>query len=402
MSTLWYPYVQMKKKDDYPEVVSAKGVILNLKSGEYLIDATSSWWSVIHGYNHPRLNKALNEQIKKMAHVMLGGLTHEPAKLLADVLVEITPKGLNHVFFSDSGSVACEVAIKMAVQYYANQGRPEKMRLVALKKGYHGDTLGVMSVGTDDESMHAAFKHVLPTQFFVTPDDVKELETVFEHNHTVIAAFIVEPLMQGAGGFVLYSAEYLRQARVLCDRYDILFICDEVATGFGRLGKLFAINEAGVSPDIMVLGKGLTAGYIGHAATCASSKVFDAFYDDDPQKAFMHGPTFMGNPLACAVALESLALIKDTGVLAAVAHIETQLNKQLKNIESDYIKEIRIKGAMACIEVDNRVDMKRVQDEAKKQGVWLRPFGRFIYTMPAYIVSDAEIKKITDAMTHCL
>jgi adenosylmethionine---8-amino-7-oxononanoate aminotransferase len=402
MTSLWYPYTQMKTSTENDEVISAEGVYLSLKNGARLIDATSSWWSVIHGYNHPELNKALREQLKKMAHVMLGGLTHEPAKRLADKLVEITPEGLNHVFFSDSGSVACEVALKMAIQYYANQGSPQKKGFVALKKGYHGDTLGVMSVGTDDESMHAAFKHVLPTQIFVSPDNINELKEVLEKNSHQIAAFIVEPIMQGAGGFVLYSGEYLRAAKKLCDTYDVLFICDEVATGFGRLGELFAINEAGVSPDIMVLGKGLTAGYMGHAATCASSKVFHAFYDDDPQKAFMHGPTFMGNPLACALALKSIELLFKEKCLEKVNAIETQLKKDLQGFKSRYVKEIRIKGAMACIEVDSRVDMQTVQSRAKDMGVWLRPFGRFIYTMPPYIVTQSELKKITDAMTLCL
>jgi adenosylmethionine---8-amino-7-oxononanoate aminotransferase len=398
MTSLWYPYAQMKTQPENEEVVSAEGVYLTLKGGTQLIDATSSWWSVIHGYNHPKLNEAITSQVQKMSHVMLGGLSHEPAKKLAEKLVDITPEGLNHIFFSDSGSVACEVALKMAIQYYANQNQFNKKNFIALKKGYHGDTLGVMSVGTDDESMHAAFKHVLAEQHIVTPDDINELESLLKAEHKNIAGFIVEPLMQGAGGFILYSAKYLKEAKALCEKYDVLFICDEVATGFCRLGHLFGINEANISPDIMVLGKGLTAGYIGHAATCASSKVFNAFYSDDPNKAFMHGPTFMGNPLACAVALKSIELIEEENYLEKVSHIESKLNEYLKDFKSLPIIDIRIKGAMACIEVDETVDMGKVQAEAKKMGVWLRPFGRFIYTMPPYIVSDEELKRVVDAM----
>jgi len=391
---VWYPYTQMKHHEENLKVSHANGASLYLESGEELIDAISSWWCVIHGYNHPELNKAVSEQLSKVSHVMLGGLTHEPAESLARKLVNITPKGLEYVFFSDSGSVGCEVALKMAIQYWRNKGSETKKQFIALKGGYHGDTLGVMSVGTDDETMHAAFTHVLPKQYIVEPGNIGDLKNVLNEHHSEIAGMIVEPLMQGAAGFKLHSPEYIKQAKELCVNYNVLFIADEVATGFCRTGSLFAMDQTGVTPDIMVLGKGLTAGYIGLAATVASQDVFDAFYGDEAAKAFMHGPTFMGNPLACSVALKSIELIETQNTLQRVAEIEDILKAQLMSIKSEAIKEVRIFGAMACLEFyEGRLPLN-AQEVAKQEGVWLRPFGNVVYTMPPYCISDAQLEKI--------
>lgn len=392
--SVWYPYTQMKHREASLKVSHAEGAVLFLESGEALIDAISSWWCVIHGYNHPVLNTALSDQLHKVSHVMLGGLTHEPVEALAKKLVEITPNGLDHVFFSDSGSVGCEVALKMAIQYWKNKDQASKKQFVALKGGYHGDTLGVMSVGTDDETMHAAFTHVLPKQFIVEPGDVGQLESVLKSHHEDIAGMIVEPLMQGAAGFKLHSSQYIAQAKKLCEHYGVIFIADEVATGFGRTGTLFAMEKTGVSPDIMVLGKGLTAGYLGLAATLASHEIFDAFYSDEPSKAFMHGPTFMGNPLACAVALKSIELMDSQKVLSKVAKIEAHLTQSLSDIRSDNVKDIRILGAMACVEFYDGKCPKNAQEIARKKGVWLRPFGNVVYTMPPYCVSHSQLDTI--------
>jgi adenosylmethionine-8-amino-7-oxononanoate aminotransferase len=395
---VWYPYTQMKHHEKNLVVTSAKGAEITLDTGETLIDAVSSWWCVIHGYNHPELNQAVTDQLHRMSHVMLGGLTHNPAEALAEKLVEITPKELRHVFYSDSGSVGCEVGLKMAIQYWRNLGELKKKHFIALKGGYHGDTLGVMSVGTDDETMHAAFTHVLAKQHIVTPGDLKELESVLKEHHEQIAGMIVEPLMQGAAGFKLHSAEYISQAKALCETYNVLFIADEVATGFCRTGTLFAMNQTSVSPDIMVLGKGLTAGYIGLAATLASEKIFQAFYSDDASDAFMHGPTFMGNPLACAVALKSIELIESEETLKKVRHIETYLKKSLSTITSSAVKEVRVFGAMACLEFYDGKLPKNAQQVAKDHGVWLRPFGNVAYTMPPYCIADNQLESVCQVL----
>ena len=400
-NTLWYPYTQMKTAATPLDVDHAKGCSLFLKDGSVLTDAISSWWCVIHGYNHPELNKALTDQMEKIAHVMLGGLTHSPAKQLADKLVAITPEGINHVFFSDSGSVGCEVAMKLAIQYWKNKGQTKK-KFVVLKRGYHGDTLGVMSLGSDDETMHATFKDVVFPQFFVTPDDVDELDAVLKKHSQDIAGFFIEPIMQGAGGFYLHSPEYLQKAKMLCEQYDVLMIADEVATGFGRTGTLFAVEQAGITPDIMILGKALTGGYMGLAATCVTSEIFNAFYDDDSSKAFMHGPTFMGNPLACSVALKSIELFERHNTLKKIQTIETHLKKSLNHFSSPLVSDIRIKGAMACIEVTDENVLKEAQAFAVSNGVWLRPFGKFLYTMPAYVITEYELEKICEVMKQII
>lgn len=408
---IWYPYTQQKTMAEAYNVSSADGVYLNLADGRRVIDAISSWWCVIHGYNHPELNAAAIRQLNKMAHVMLGGLTHDPALELARTLVRITPAGLNHVFFSDSGSVGVEVALKMAIQYWQNLGEKEKVKILTLKKAYHGDTTGAMSVSDPEEGMHRLFSPLLLQQCFleaprmgVEPDaallksDIHHLESVLKHEHRRLAAFIVEPLMQAAGGFNMYAPEYLQAARDLCNRYNVLLIYDEVATGFGRTGAMFAAERAGAIPDIMILAKGLTAGYTAHAATLANDKVYTAFYDDDPAKAFMHGPTFMGNPLACAIALKSIQIFERDNYLEKINRIESQLKTELSGLTGEHVKDTRVLGATGVIEMTTPAALNGVTRFALDRGVWLRPFDRYLYTMPPYIISSAELKKITDVM----
>lgn len=410
-SSLWYPYAQMKNLEVNLEVVEAHGVYLTMSNGNTLVDAISSWWCVTHGYNHPELNQALMDQVAKVSHVMLGGLKNKATETLAETLVEITPAGLNHVFFSDSGSVGVEVAIKMALQYFFNQGNQDKTRIVALEKAYHGDTTACMSVCDPAEGMHKMFHGITPEQHFLPPprggyhasaetiaDDIHIAKQLFEQHGNQIAAMIVEPLMQAAGGFNFYSPEYLNQLKHLCEEHNILLIFDEVATGFGRTGKLFATNHTQISPDIMVLAKGLTAGYMGHAATIASSQVFESFLDDSISKAFMHGPTFMGNPAACAVANKAIEVFHRDNYLESISKIETTLKSQLLEFHHPAIENCRVLGATGVIEVKDEADLIGVQDFAAERGVWLRPFSKYLYTMPPYVITDQELIKITDTM----
>lgn len=408
MNTLWHPYTQMKTAPPPYEIASAKGVYLKIKNGPRLIDAIASWWCVIHGYNHPKLNKAVTAQLKKMAHIMLGGLTHEPAQTLADKLVQITPAGLNHVFFSDSGSVGVEIALKMALQYWQNKNQPEKNKFIAFKKAYHGDTFGAMAVCDPQEGMHRRFGSMLAKHIFLpAPDmglnpDPKKLQRAVTHlDHALkkhahhLAGCIIEPIVQAAGGFNFYAPEYLTALRRLCSKYNVLLITDEVATGFGRTGKLFACEHAEITPDIMILGKGLTAGYMGHAATLSTSEVFNAFYQDNSEAALMHGPTFMANPIACAVALKSIEIFKNKHYLKKIKKIETQLKKELSGIKSKSIKSHRILGAIGVIEVFDPKTLIGLQEFAFKHGVWLRPFGAYAYIMPSYTIAKKELNKIT-------
>ena len=405
--TVWYPYTQMQEMKPPQEVVSAQGVYLKLKDGTELIDAISSWWCMIHGYGHPALNSAIKDQVDILSHVMLGGIIHPMAQQLADKLVAITPEGLNHVFFSDSGSVGVEVAIKMAVQYWFNKAQPDKHKIVALRKAYHGDTCATMALSDPDYGFHKLFNGLVPDQLFVDQpqsgfrvdgvllrQELDGLERFFKKNHHNIAAFIVEPICQAVGGYHFHSGQYLQGARALCDRYNILLIFDEIATGFGRTGKMFAAEHANVSPDIMVLGKTLTGGYIGHAATLASTALFAAFLGKESQTAFMHGPTFMGNALACAVALKSIALIEENNLLSRVIQIETILTGVLLPIKSDKVKEVRVLGAIGVVEVYDSASLEKAQTIGIENGVWLRPFGPYLYVMPPYIISDIELKKV--------
>jgi adenosylmethionine-8-amino-7-oxononanoate aminotransferase len=412
--TLWLPYAQMRRVRPPQPVKSAQGPYLHLEDGRTLIDAVSSWWSVIHGYNHPELTEAARSQMDQVPHVMLGGLVHETTQQFADKLAAIAPGSLNHVFFGDSGSVGVEIALKMAVQYWQNQGYAQKQKIAALNKAYHGDTAGCMSVCDPEEGMHSLFAGIVPEQYFLeaprggieaaeaTVDaDVAGLEALFEKHHHALAAFIVEPLMQAAGGFNMYSPAYLQKARQLCDKYGVVLIYDEVATGFGRTGAMFAAERAGARPDIMVLGKGMTAGYASHSATIASSDVFDAFAGDTFETAFMHGPTFMGNAMTAAVALKGIELFERENYLDRIARIEAQLKRALLPLRDRghaRIADVRVLGATGVVEATDAKALAGLQDFAMNRGVWLRPFDRFAYTMPPYVVSDEDLASITGVL----
>ncbi len=415
-NALWFPYVQMGKIELPGQVISASGSRFTLEDGNELIDAISSWWCVIHGYNHPELNQAAHDQIDTFSHIMMGGLSHPFSKELADRLVDLSPEGLNHVFFADSGSVGVEIALKMALQYWHNLKIPGRTKFACLKNGYHGDTFGCMSVGEPDDAMQKAFPELLIPAIFVRPprlgsepyslqSAINELQFMFENHHRELAAFICEPMMQGYGGFNVYPAEYLKEIRKLCDKYNVLLILDEVATGLGRTGKMFASEHAGISPDINIVSKALTAGYLGMSATLASTKVFNAFVSDSNDDVFMHGPTFMGNALACRIALASLELIEKQGLQDA-CQIENWLNQNLHEMKVDEdpkhpqhgIIRKTIFGACAVIEVDDASRLEGLALWARNRGVWLRPIGPYLYTMPAYNMSYEDLTQVTDAM----
>ncbi|MGM0702694.1 MAG: adenosylmethionine--8-amino-7-oxononanoate transaminase [Pseudomonadota bacterium] len=414
-SPIWHPYAHLKNQRPAPRVVGGEGPYFRLESGERLLDATCSWWCMIHGYHHPRLIGAIQRQADELCHVMLGGLTHEPADRLARELVRVTPEGLNHVFYSDSGSVGMEVAMKMTVQYHRLCGKPDKHRMLSLMKAYHGDTAGCMAVCDPEEGMHALFAGYLPRHRFAPAPtapfdaepgavaaDLAALRKVLETHHQEIAALLMEPLLQAAGGLNMTSPHYLAGARALCDEFDVLLVFDEVATGFGRTGKLFASDHAEVAPDILVLSKGLTGGYLGHAATLANDRVHDAFVGDGPDHAFMHGPTFMGNPLACRVALESLAVFEEEDYLGRIATLNRVLQRELLEDGAlsthPAVVDVRVLGATAVIETRAADDLAGVGDWARGRGVWLRPIGRWLYTMPAYVTSPEELCCITATM----
>ncbi len=389
------------------EVVSAAGVRLRLADGRELIDAVASWWCVLHGYNHPSLNRAIEQQLGRFAHVMLGGLVHDGARRLADRLVSLYP-GMRACFFGDSGSVGVEIALKMAVQYWVNRGARGKSSFVALSGGYHGDTVGAMSVGEPDDLMTAAFSGLMRPQHFVPRPEgwpaknleacLDSLEATLKAHAGTLAAFICEPVLQGYGGFQPYDPEYLRRARALCDQYDVLMIFDEVATGFGRTGTLFACEHTGIAPDIAVLGKGLSAGYLGLSATLANERVYSAFFSPDPSKAFMHGPTFMGNALACAVALESLDLFFSQKRLDDVRRIEAVLREELGRFTHPQVREVRVFGAMAVLETVDSKAWHGLREFAVERGVWLRPFARFVYTMPPLTISNDDLRTVCRVM----
>jgi adenosylmethionine-8-amino-7-oxononanoate aminotransferase len=396
------------------EVVRAAGTRLHLADGRVLVDAIASWWCVIHGYNHPELNAALRAQLDQFAHVMLGGLTHGPAQRLADRLVELAPAGLGHVFFADSGSVGMEVAMKMAVQYWWNLGVRGKHAFVALRHGYHGDTTGVMSLGDPEAGMHRCFGGYLPRQHFVSPPEgmgqgrgairrsvdqaLAELAATLREHGPAVAAMACEPLLQAAGGFNFYPAAYLREARRLCDEHDVLLICDEVATGFGRTGTLFACEQAGITPDLLVLGKALSAGYLGLSATLATERVWNAFLGEDRERAFLHGPTFMGNALACSVALAGIDIFERDGYLAKVRRIEEILREELDGWRAPQVRETRVFGACGVVEARDEGALVGLQDFAAARGVWLRPFERVAYTMPAYVMDEPSLRLVCRTM----
>ena len=392
---IWYPYEQMKNMKVPYKIVDAEGVKLYTEDGP-MIDSVSSWWSVIHGYKHPELNKAIISQVEKFSHVMLGGLTHEPVQKLSDKLQSWLPGDLNYSFFSDSGSVAVEVALKMALQFYMNRGEENRTMILALEHAYHGDTFKTMEAG-DDEDYHFVLKAYGPSRYVVhIPTEIDALEKAFEEYHGRLNCFIVEPLLQGAGGMRMYDISFLQRARELCDRYGVLLIFDEVATGFGRTGNRFVADL--VLPDILVLGKALTGGYIGHAVTVASRKVFDGFYDGLPEHALMHGPTFMGNALACSVALKSIELFETEDYMSKIRRIEEITRREMENFTDSRIKEVRIMGGCVCVEVKSPDTLKGYQEFAYKRGVFARPFLNYLYAMVPYIITEEELVKVIDTM----
>jgi len=410
---IWHPYSALESELPVYPVASAEGVRIKLLDGRELIDGMSSWWCAIHGYNHPKMNDALVAQLGNMAHVMFGGLTHEPAIQLAAKLVEITPSPLDAVFFADSGSVAVEVAMKMAIQYWHAKGQPKRQNFIALRYGYHGDTFGAMSVCDPVTGMHGLFAGAISQQVFVeqprcrfgTPcsdSDIEPLELALKLNADHVAAVILEPVVQGAGGMWFYSAEYLKQARELCDRHDVLLIADEIATGFGRSGKLFACNHAGISPDIMCIGKALTGGYLSLAATLTTQDVHRTIDEGDPG-VFMHGPTFMANPLACVAAVTSIDLLLESDWQANIDRIQNQLEVGLAPCRAlDSVADVRVLGAIGVVEMKEAIDMKSIMPRFVEAGVWVRPFGKLVYLMPPYIIDDNDLKYLTVSLFNIL
>ena len=392
---IWYPYQQMKTMEEPYKIIDAEGPYLYTEDGR-LIDSVSSWWSTIYGYKNPELNEAIKSQVDKFSHVMMGGLTHEPVLKLSEKLRSWLPGDLDYCFFSDSGSVAVEVALKMALQYYINTGNPTKTRVLSLENCYHGDTFKTMEIG-DDEDYHFILKHQGQSDNVLhVPTDIAALEKVFAEHHEELNSFIVEPLLQGAGGMLMYDISFLERARQLCDEYDALLIFDEVATGFGRTGNRFVADL--VLPDILVLGKALTAGYIGHAVTVANHRVYDAFYDDDPDKALMHGPTFMGNPLACSVALKAIEIFDRDDYMSKVDRITEITRREMAGFEDSRIRQIRIMGGCVCIEVRDSADLDGFRRFAYERGVYSRTFLRYMYAMVPYIITEEQLVHVLDTM----
>lgn len=406
---VWHPYSSLTDPIPAYQVVSAKGVYLQLADGRELIDGMSSWWCAIHGYNHPVLNEAAKNQIDKFSHVMFGGITHAPAVELCEKLVAITPPGLDKVFLSDSGSVAVEVAIKMAFQYWISQGQSAKSQLLTLRSGYHGDTFAAMSVCDPKTGMHHMFDQVVAKHHFApapqtgvheewNEEDIAEFAEIIASKSDRLAAVILEPIVQGAGGMRFYSPMYLKRVRELCDQYNVLLIADEIATGFGRSGRLFACEWAGISPDIICLGKAITGGYMTLAATLCSEEVSRGICEGEAG-CFMHGPTFMGNPLACSVANASIDLLLNSDWQANIQRIEHTLTTQLAPFAAlDSVAEIRVLGAIGVIEMHQPVNLAEIQKKFVAEGIWVRPFGKLVYVMPPYITSDDELTTLLNGI----
>ncbi|EGR2711375.1 adenosylmethionine--8-amino-7-oxononanoate transaminase [Vibrio parahaemolyticus] len=409
---IWHPYTStLTPLTCYP-VASANGVHIKLEDGTELVDGMSSWWSTIHGYNHPHLNQAAHQQIDQVSHVMFGGITHQPAISLCKKLLSLAPNNLEHVFLADSGSVAVEVSLKMALQYWHAKGE-RRPKFLTLRHGYHGDTFAAMSVTDPDNSMHSLYKGFLPEHIFAQsptcgywdewkPEDLADFEHKIDSHHQELAAVILEPIVQGAGGMRIYHPEFLKGVRRLCDKYDLLLIADEIATGFGRTGKLFACEHADVQPDILCVGKALTGGYMTLSATLASKHVADTVCGGDAG-CFMHGPTFMGNPLACAVATASLELIEQGDWQQQTQQIEMLFSELLPKLEEyDLVKNTRWLGAIGVVETHHPVNMETIQALFVEHGVWIRPFGKLIYMMPPFISKPEDIEKLINAIDAAL
>ncbi|MDP0561708.1 MAG: adenosylmethionine--8-amino-7-oxononanoate transaminase [Candidatus Endonucleobacter sp. (ex Gigantidas childressi)] len=400
---IWHPYSSMIHRTEVLPVVSAKGVRLKLSDGRELIDGMSSWWCKVHGYNHPELNLAIKTQVDQLAHVMFGGLTHKPAIDLARKLVNMTPKSIDTVFFADSGSVAVEIAIKMSMQYWQARGQSGKNKMLTIRGGYYGDTSGAMAVCDPDNGMHHWFSGILPKHHFLSrplctfagsceEEHTEELKKELENKNEQIAAVIIEPIVQGAGGMYFYSPDYLRKLRSLCNEYSVLLIHDEIATGFGRTGKLFAMEHADIIPDIMCVGKALTGGYMTLAATLCTKNISTTISE---QGAFMHGPTFMANPLACAAANASLNILMTGAWREQVQNIERHLQRGLQPCSGlSAVANVRVLGAIGVVEMKKPVVLADIQQEFVKRGIWVRPFGRLVYIMPPYIISDADLERL--------